>query len=334
MSTNKQVNFDDQEIDLTMVSNKVSGFFQSINRFLFLMIQFVLNHKLILGLLLIFGIGVGLYLDKTQKIYSNELIVRPNFESTDYVYSKVELLKSKIKENDTLFLKSIGIQNPSKLLNIEITPIIDIYKFISSTSTKDNDQNFQLLKLLAEDGDMKTIVNEKATSKNYTFHKITFITRKLTTRKETIDPILKYLENNIYYSNLKNVYTKSNYMKLNRYNEIIAQIDAVLNNFSNEKNSTSNNEKLVYYNENTQLNDVIQTKNYLISETGRIQYDLQISDKVVKENSSTLNILNTKSINGKLKFILPLLFIFIYVSFFLFVNFYKKQALNYAKEQI
>ena len=113
-----------------------------------------------------------------------------------------------------------------------------------------------------------------------------------------------------------------------------ASFSEVLNNFSNEKNSTSNNEKLVYYNENTQLNDVIQTKNYLISETGRIQYDLQISDKVVKENSSTLNILNTKSINGKLKFILPLLFIFIYVSFFLFVNFYKKQALNYAKEQI
>ena len=334
MSTNKQANFDDQEIDLTMVSNKVSGFLQSINRSIFLMIQFVLNHKLILGFLLIFGIGIGLYLDKTQKIYSNELVVRPNFESTDYVYSKVELLKSKIKENDTLFLKSIGIQNPSQLLKIEITPVIDIYKFISSTSTKDNDQNFQLLKLMAEDGDMKTIVTEKATSKNYTFHKITFITRKITNRKETIDPILKYLENNAYYSNLKNVYTKSNYIKLNRYNEIIAQIDAVLNNFSNEKNATSNNDKLVYYNENTQLNDVIQTKNYLISEIGRIQYDLQISDKVVKENSSTLNILDTKSINGKQKYIFPLLFIFIYFSFFLFVNFYKKQALNYAKEQI
>lgn len=334
MSSNKQVNFDDQEIDLTMVSNKVSGFFQSINRSIFLMIQFVLKHKLIIGFLLIFGIGIGLYLDKTQKIYRNELIVRPNFESTDYVYSKVELLKSKIKENDTLFLKSIGIQNPSKLISIEITPIIDIYKFISSTSTKDNDQNFQLLKLLAEDGDMKTIVTEKATSKNYTFHKITFITRKLTNRKETIDPILKYLENSVYYSNLKNVYTKSNYIKLNRYNEIIAQIDAVLNNFSNEKKSTSNNNNLVYYNENTQLNDVIQTKNYLISEIGRIQYDLQISDKIVKENSTTLNILDTKSIKGKLKYILPLLFIFMYVSFYFFVNFYKKQSLYYAKEQI
>ena len=334
MSANDKRNFEDQEIDLTLLSDKVSGFFQSINRSIFLMIQFVLKHILILGFLLLVGVGIGLYLDKTQKIYTNELIVRPNFESTDYVYSKVELLKSKIKENDTLFLKSIGIQNPSQLLNIEITPVIDIYKFISSTTTKDNDQNFQLLKLMAEDGDMKTIVTEKATSKNYAFHKITFITRTLTTRKETIDPILKYLENNVYYSNLKNVYTKSNYMKLQRYNEIIAQIDAVLNNFSKEKGSTSNNDKLVYYNENTQLNDVIQTKNYLISEMGRIQYDLQISNKIVKENSSTINILNTKSINGKLKFILPLLLIFIYVSFFLFVNFYKKQTLIYAKEQI
>ena len=101
-----------------------------------------------------------------------------------------------------------------------------------------------------------------------------------------------------------------------------------------KKKSTSNNNNLVYYNENTQLNDVIQTKNYLISEIGRIQYDLQISDKIVKENSTTKNILDTKSIKGKLKYILPLLFIFMYVYFYFFVNFYKKQSLYYSKEQI
>ncbi len=332
MSTNKQVNFDDNEIDLMQLSNKVSGFFQSINRSIFLMIQFVLKHILILGFLLILGVGVGYYLDKTQKVYSNELIVRPNFESTDYVYSKVELLKSKIKENDTLFLKSIGIHNPSQLLNIEISPVIDIYKFISSTSTKDNDQNFQLLKLMAEDGDMKKIVAEKTTSKNYAFHKITYTTRVLTTKKGTIDPILNYLENNEYFSNIKKEYIKNIQTKIRRNDEMISQIDVVLNSFSKGKSDNLANDKLVYYNENTQLNDVIQTKNNLISEIGKLNLDLISINKIVKENSSTINILNSKSINGKLKLILPFLLILMYLLLFLFINFYKKQSINFSKE--
>jgi hypothetical protein len=47
---------------------------------------------------------------KPKKVYDHELIVQPNFGSTDYLYSKVELLASKINERDTVFLKSIGIK--------------------------------------------------------------------------------------------------------------------------------------------------------------------------------------------------------------------------------
>jgi hypothetical protein len=46
------------------------------------------------------------------------------------------------------------------------------------------------------------------------------------------------------------------------------QIDAVLNGFSSSVNRNQQSDKLVYYNENTQLNDVIKTKEALIYRQG------------------------------------------------------------------
>ncbi len=333
MNTDDNKNLDDQEINLDIVSKKISGFLQSMNRNIFLMIQFVLKHIILLGFLILVGFGTGLYLDKTQKTYKSSIIVRPNFESTDYLYSKIELLNAKIKDNDTLFLKSIGIQNPSKLMNIEISPIVDIYKFISGTGNKENDQNFQILKLMAEDGDITKIISEKTTSKNYAFHKITYNTKALASRKEIIEPLLNYLDKNMYYSNVKKIYVNNILVKIEANKSIISQIDGLLNNFSSQNATDQRNDRLVYYNENTQLNDLINTKNALVAETGQLQLEIQSLDRIIKENSSTINIRNTKSINGKLKFVLPFLFVFGYLVFFFFLSFYKKQAVIYSKEK-
>lgn len=297
------------------------------------MIRFILRNAVTLVVLLLLGAGLGFYLDQTQKTYKNSIIVHPNFESTDYLYAKIEFLNSKIKEKDTLFLKSIGIGKPKKLISIEISPIIDIYKFISSTSNKDNDQNFQLLKLMAEDGDMKTIVTEKTTSKNYAYHKIAFNTNAMISRKEIIEPLLNYLENNPYYKNLQKTYLDNVRTKIIANTEIINQIDGLLDGFRKENSEVSQKDKLVYYNENTQLNDIINTKNDLIGEIGRFQLDMQNLERVIKENSSIINVRNTKSVNGKLKFVLPLVFIFVYLMINFFKSFYRKQSEIYGSKQ-
>jgi hypothetical protein len=41
----------------------------------------------------------------------------------------------------------------------------------------------------------------------------------------------------------------------------------------------------VYYNENTQLNDVIQTKDKLIKEQGNLRLELVNADKIVKRTA-------------------------------------------------
>lgn len=331
MSTNNR-NQDEEEIDLSVLARKIKELFEIVNSSIFLAIRFILKRIVILGVLCFLGIGVGLYLDKIKRTYDNEIIVMPNFGSTDYLYSKVELLSSKINQGDTLFFKSIGITAPSKLLQIKIEPVVDIYRFIGSNDKDRNELNFELLKLMAEDSDMKKIVKEKETSKNYSFHKITFITSKLSGRKEIVDPLLKYLNSSTYYNALKEGYIRNENTKILKNEEIISQIDIFLNEFARE-GAVQKNDKLIYYNENTQLNEVIQTKNNLIGEIGRLKLDLITIDSVIKESSSSLNILNTKSINGKQKMILPILFIFVYLLTIIFIKFYKTQAAKYNQNQ-
>ena len=46
---------------------------------------------------------------------------------------------------------------------------------------------------MAEDGDIKKVIQDQVTSKNYTFHSITFTTSNLTSDEKSVQPILNYL---------------------------------------------------------------------------------------------------------------------------------------------
>lgn len=324
-------NLDNQEIDLSMLSNKIKGFFDGIAASIFNSILFFKRNILWIGILVGFGVGIGVYLDTTNKSYDSEIIVKPNFGSTDYLYSKIELLESKIKENDTLFLKSIGIDKPKSLSLIEIEPIIDIYSFVNNGYDKNssqNSQNFELVKLLAEDSDINKTIKDKVTSKNYSSHKIHIRTKGFILDNKMIVPILNYLNQNEYFETLRKIQIQNITIKMVKNEEIINQINGLLNEFSSSTKTNQKSEKLVYYNENTQLNEIIKTKENLLFELGNQRMELTSLDKFIKKISSVINIKNENATNGKLKFVLPIFFIFGFIFINLFSKFYKKQSLK------
>ncbi len=327
MSTNSPRKEDLQELDLSAVSKGVGSALRNLNTFLYRCIRFVLRNIILLGILVIVGGGIGTWLDHTQKrVYSHHIIVTPNFGSTDYLYSKIELIDAKIKEGDTVFLKGIGIQRPKDLMEIKIAPIIDVFKFVNNNN---NEQNYRLLELMAQDGDIKKIVAENTTSKNYPFHTISFVTRGKTTKEKTVAPLLAYLNDNDYYRKVQKEYLNNVMVKLKANDLIISQIDAVLNDFADSQNGSPKNDKLVYYNENTQLNDVIKTKDELIKEQGLHRVDLVGLDKIIKDNSIITNIKDSESLSGKMKLVLPLLLVGLFLLVFFFRAFYRKQTIKY-----
>jgi len=325
MSSAPQTNPENQEIDLSQVSKRIGKAFEDFSTWIFRGFLFIKRNLIILAVLFIIGAGLGFYLDKKTKVYDHQIIVMPNFGSTDYLYGKVGLLDAKISERDTAFLKAIGIKDVNKLGEIKIEPILDVYKFIENKP-----QNFELIKLMAEDGDINKIIQNEVTSKNYAFHKISFTTTSITDSLKTVNPLMTFFNDSDYFKKLQKVYLKNLERRIISNDSIIGQIDGVLNEFS-KNNSTvgSKSDKLVYYNENTQLNDVIKTKTDLVQDKAAIRIEQISVDDVIKKNSSVINVKNTKSVNGKMKFVLPFVFIGFFVIFGFIRAFYRHQMKKY-----
>ena len=321
MSTQNTQN-ENQEIDLSMISNKLNEGFERFLSWIFRCFLFIKRNIIIVVILLILGVVFGIYLDKSEKTYNNNIVVMPNFGSTDYLYAKINLTNSKIKEGDTLFLKEIiGIKNPTKIKSIEIKPITDVYKFIAN-----KEENFQLIKLMAEGGDVKKIIEDNITSKNFIFHEIKFTTKDMVSDNEIVQPLMTYLNDSEYYQKIQKITISNTERKIAQNDTIIAQVDRFLDGLSNNAASSQKNDKLIYYNnENTQLNDVLKTKDAINNEQGSRRLELANFDFIIKKVSQVLNIKSVGTVNGKLKLIMPIVFILIFVFLGLVRSFYRNQ---------
>jgi hypothetical protein len=318
MSTQKDNN---PEIDLLTVFSRIGDFFDWINTLLFRIIRFFVKNAIVVAVLIVLGFGVGFFLEKVNSSYEQKIIVTPNFKSTDYLYSKIDLLDSKLAIRDTLFLKSIGIQNPSVLLTISIKPIVDVYNLMNK-----NDKNMELLQLMAQNGDLNSVVKEVTTSKNYDFHTILITTKGIVSPQKTIVPLLNYLNKSAYYDGYNKINAQNIQSNIEGKKATILQIDKILNKFSDINENHSGNKNLVYYNENLNLDAVIKTKDSLSSELDKLKIKQYNTNKTVKEMGMVLNVKSNKILKGESIFMLPLVFVGLYVLFSFFISFYKKQS--------
>ncbi|WP_396177341.1 hypothetical protein [Flavobacterium sp.] len=305
-----------QEIDLNQLTKKIGSGFNNLGYFIFNCIQFFFKHGIAIVLLLFLGLSAGYYLKTEQKKYDHKIIVLPNFNSSEYLYSKINLLNVKIKDKDTVFLKSIGIKYPKKLREIEIEAIVDPYAFV-----KNNESNMKMLEMIAEDGSMEKVVKDEMTTMKYESHKINFTTRDKITRENMIDPIMNYLNDNSYFSviqgkiitNLKNkiVYTE----------QTLNQVNAILDKYSSDSKGTNAAQFTYYNNENNQIDDILKTKSNLVDDLGYYKIELINTQQIIKELSVIANVQRETTI----PIMLPTLFIGLYLFIVFFVKFYKIQ---------
>lgn len=141
-----------------------------------------------------------------------------------------------------------------------------------------------------------------------------------------IQPLLKYLNSSSHFQKTQKAVLANSEQRIKKDQEIINQIDLLINDFINSTKNNQKSDKLVYYNENTQLNEILKTKNDLIRDIEYKNIDIINYKKTINDVSSVLNIKNTSGINGKMKFVLPIFFIFIFILYRLFRSFYIKQA--------
>ena len=122
----------DEEVDLSVVLKGIRNFLKQILLSIFSVFHFFNKHKFVLiGLIVLGGILGYFYEKNTPKTYTNDMLVSPNFGSSDYLYSKIEALNKKVSIGDSLFLKEVFGDHQNKVKSIEIKPVIDIYNFVS-----------------------------------------------------------------------------------------------------------------------------------------------------------------------------------------------------------
>lgn len=325
MSTHSQ----DQEIDLGQIGKGIKNFFNGIVNSVFDFIFFLKKKKIIIGILFVTGIISGYLLDQKTKKFTSEVIVAPNLGGYDYLYAKVDLIKSKLKEGDITFFKSIGISKTDIILDIEVEPIIDIYTFVNTKTAivdkTQSTQNFELMKLLAENEDINKVIKDEKTSKNYPHHKILITTTNKIKNNDVIDPILDYLNSDEYLNKILAITRENTFIKIKKNEEQILQVDKLISQISENLAKDKSASNLVYNNENSEINSLFILKNSLINEIAEQRITLENIKLYIKDISTTTNSINSKGINNKMKFLLPFIFVIIYLILYGFMSLYKKQ---------
>jgi hypothetical protein len=310
MSTNSQ----NQEIDLGQIGTGIRSFFNNCLNAIFDFIFFVKKKIIIIGGLFVVGIILGFLLDKKLS-YNQEISVIPNFGSNEYLYTKTAFLQSRLKEKDEAFFKSIGVKDYKKITNINVEAFNGVFGFISSS-----EPNFELLKLMAEDGNLKEIIKEDFTSKNYYSHNITISTSEKINQKEIIEPILKYYQENKFYQKQQFIHQENIDEKIKFNDSLVKQIDGLIIKLSDPKSSSN-----VTISENSSITALINKKDELIKESQNLKLNKGEYEQIIKVINISSNNLNSKGLNNKMKLLLPFLFVFLYLIVYSFNRLYKKQ---------
>lgn len=295
---------DNNEIDLVQVSNTIKNGINNIFQIIPSTIKYIKRHFIVLLSLLIIGFGLGVFLNKFTKTYESNITVMPNFETVDFLYEKINLLDSKIAQNDTTFLSKLHLSKENKITNVEVKPITDLYKFLIK-----EDKYYDIFKTLTENNDAKKIIEESSTSKNFTNHLITISSKKKLTEKE-VNEIVKYINTSEHYQRMRVEIRQNLKDKLVANDSIIKQIDNILSKASKEKSGSS-----VVYSEDSDLSEIISKKLTLIAENHELKVHDYNLEYIITPLDSSINLEKKEGLNIKLHLILPALFIGLFLLF-------------------
>ncbi|RWX00063.1 hypothetical protein [Flavobacterium cerinum] len=315
---------ENEEINLSHLSKKAKGYFSRVNDSFFDGILFIKRNIIIVALLVIAGAALGVIKDKGDHRYKTKVFLIPNFESVDYLYKQIEKINTKFRQGDKAFVAKNKINKSSKVLSLKIEPVVDIYSLVDNPNKTDdeNDRTFYLFKLISESGDLKSVLEADYTSKNYKKHLLTITTNDMASYEKDIKPIIEYLNSDPYYKLMMVEYINNLNLKMAANEKMIAQMDALLDDFS----MISNKLELLNFNDKTELNEVLKLKDKLVRQQAALRIEKVNYTKIIKDTSMMLNMKDYNITTGTKKFIYPILLLLLFVALVKFKNYYKSQS--------
>ncbi|SNR24454.1 hypothetical protein SAMN04488009_0279 [Maribacter sedimenticola] len=315
-------NHSSDEIDLGQLLQLVKKGFNSIFRFVLRIFLYLKkNIFLLIGLILLgFGVGYGLSKIITKKL-KREVIVKPQFESKNYLYDAIDEIQANIEAEDTLFFKSLGI-NEIDFKGLEVV----INRVVEEGTSETDAKYLELLQSFENTEAIADIVRAELQNKSSFNHRITFFYKNQKAGKEFSEKVMEYLNNNEYFSEMLDIYVENAKDRIERDKQLLDQVDLIITNYSKKMGSQDNiagNDRIVLDNQETvNITGLFSLKNDLIR-------DIETKKLELLKNTKAIQIINfgqpqqvQKSFFGKKIVLIPSLFLglFFLISILKYLN--------------
>ena len=310
------------EIDLGQLFQLIG---KGLNRigigFLKIFIYLKKNALILLGLIIV-GLAVGFGLNQmTSKRLKTEVIVKPNFESKNYLYDVVFEIQANIKARDTTFFNSIGIKE------IDFSGLeVKVSRVKEEGASESDLQYLELLKSFDNTDAISDIVRAELQNKSSFNQRITFYYKNIQLGESFVTGVVAYINQNQYFDGLLEISRSNASSRIAQNQLLLKQVDEIIKNYTTglaAKGNKVTNERIVLDNqEQVNIADLFEYKNSLIR-------DIEAKKIELERQTDAVSIINLgkpqeieKSFFGKNVVLIPVLLIgaFFLVSFFGYMN--------------
>ena len=319
------------EIDLGQLFHMIGRGFNAIFRFFLRVFLYLKKNIFILIGLVIIGLAAGFGLNKIiSKKLKTEVIVKPQMESKNYLYDVVEEIQSNISARDTLFFKSIGVDEIDFAgLEVTIAPVDD-----NKESTESEMKYLELLQSFENTDAIADIVRAELQNKSSFNHRITFFYKNPALGKVFAKKVMEYINTNPYFEGLIEISRTNANSRIQENQILLKQVDEIISNYTNSLGAKGNNtisDRIVLDNqEQVNIADLFEYKNLLIR-------DIEAKKMELMERTEPISIINfgkpqvvRKSLFGKNIVLIPLVLVtlFFLTSFLVYLNKKSKEISN------
>jgi len=312
------------EIDLLQVIKAIKKILKKWLFLIFEALNFIKAKWIIILILIIAGFSYGYYKEYSQIQEKNvKILLRINYNAVDYVYTSIELLDKKVRENDYLFLNKIGLK-PNLLAKLKLDPVIKINEIVDQFDANNRNLDIVLKNIEFEEEDEEMKLHQTFTSA-YKEHILV-----ITTKGDSLDIVnlvMNYLNNTPLTKELKNIGILNLKSNLESNKKTLSQIDKILDSYSENQSLPSPLEQMFVVDKNFSIHTLIEKKMELMKKVTQQEQDLIYGKDVVVYINQPELIFAEKGMLSNKKFFYPigLVFMFLILAYFRYTYFRLKR---------
>ena len=274
------------EIDLGELLGLIKKGLKSVFNSILGVFLYFKKNVFILGGLVVLGVALGLALNAlSTKVYKTEVIVKPNFESKDYVYNTVDEIDANIRTRDTMFFRALDIDFMAlKSFKITIQPIAQEENEKNENNREEDLKYLELLQNFKTENFALDVIKEEIFKKSEVNQRITFTYKNSEAGKDAVVKLLNYLNSSIYFKEVSSISRQNIQSRITKNIGLIGQIDELVASYTKSLSRPTDATKgAVYLEQENGLNiaSLLSLKNMLIKDIEDKQIELIQTKEVV-----------------------------------------------------